>query len=139
MPCALYLMAVYQDLARLQSRRGDDATATGQFVLVRRSAYEAVGGHAAVRSALCENLALARLIKRSGGGLALHDGRAAVSARMYTGWHSFWEGVAKNLVDMLGGPVLTLVTALVGTALAWTAVLIPAADAIGCLQGRTYP
>jgi hypothetical protein len=40
---------------------------------------------------------------------------------------------------MLGGPVSTLVTALVGTALVQAAVLIPAANAIGCLQGRTYP
>jgi len=139
MPCGLYLMAFYQDLARLQSRSGDDATATGQFMLVRCRAYEAVGGHAAVRGAICEDVALARLIKRSGGGVALHDGRAAVSVRMYTGWQSPWEGVAKNLVDMLGGPVPTLITGLVGTALAWAAVLIPAADAIGCLQGRTYP
>jgi hypothetical protein len=66
-------------------------------------------------------------------------GRAAVSARMYTGWQSLWEGVAKDLVDMLGEPVPTLITVLVGTALAWAAVLIPAADAIGCLQSRTYP
>jgi chlorobactene glucosyltransferase len=44
MPCGLYLMAFYQDLARLQSRSGDDATATRQFMVVRRRAYEAVGG-----------------------------------------------------------------------------------------------
>jgi len=56
---------------------------------------------------------------------------------MYTGWHSLWEGVAKNVVDMLGGPVPTLVTALAGTALAWAAVLIPGADAISCAQGSS--
>ena len=137
MPCGFYLMAFYQDLAHLQSRAGDDATATGQFMLVRRRAYEAAGGHMAVRDAICEDVALARLIKRRSGRVALHDGRPAISARMYTGWHSLWEGVAKNLVDMLGGPVPTLVTALIGTALAWAAVLIPAADAIGCSQGST--
>jgi hypothetical protein len=38
------------------------------------------------------------------GRVALHDGRKVVSARMYTGWRSLWEGVTKNLVDMLGGP-----------------------------------
>ena len=137
MPCGLYLMAFCQDLGRLQSRTGDDVTATGQFMLIRRHAYEAVGGHAAVREAICEDVALARLIKRAGGRVALHDGREAVSARMYTGWRSLWEGVAKNLVDMLGGPVPTLVTALAGTALAWAAWLIPAADALSCVQGSS--
>jgi len=137
MPCGFYLMAFYQDLGHLQSRASDDATATGQFMLVRRHVYEAVGGHAAVRDVICEDVALARLIKRAGGRVALHDGREAVSARMYTGWRSLWEGVAKNLVDMLGGPVPTVVTALTGTALAWAAWLIPAVDAISCAQGSS--
>lgn len=137
MPCGLYLMAFYQDLGHLQSRAGDDATATGQFMLVRRDVYEAVGGHAAVRANICEDVALARLIKRTGGRVALHDGREAVSARMYTGWRSLWEGVAKNLVDMLGGPVPTLVTAFAGTAIAWAAWVIPAVDALSCAQGSS--
>jgi chlorobactene glucosyltransferase len=137
MPSGLYLMAFYQDLGQLQSRTGDDATATGQFMLVRRPVYDAVGGHAAVHGDICEDVALARLIKRAGGRVALHDGREAVSARMYAGWHSLWEGVAKNLVDMLGGPVPTLVTALAGTAIAWAAWLIPAVDAVSCAQGSS--
>jgi chlorobactene glucosyltransferase len=137
MPCGLYMMAFCQDLGDLQSRAGDDATATGQFMLVRRPAYEAAGGHAAVRNIICEDVALARAIKRAGGRVALHDGREAISARMYTGWRSLWEGVAKNLVDMLGGPVPTLVSALAATAIAWAAVLIPAVDAIGCAGGSS--
>jgi chlorobactene glucosyltransferase len=137
MPCGLYLLAFSQDLADLQSPAGDDATATGQFMLVRQPAYEAVGGHAAVRGVICEDVALARLIKRATRRVALHDGREAISARMYTGWSSLWEGVAKNLVDMLGGPVRTVVIALASTALAWAALLIPAVDAIGCADGSS--
>jgi len=137
MPCGLYMMAFCQDLAALQSCAGGDATATGQFMLVRRRAYDSVGGHAAVRDVIAEDVALARVIKRAGGRVALHDGREAISARMYTGWRSLWEGVAKNLVDMLGGPVPTVVTALAATALAWAAVLIPAVAAIGCVNGSS--
>jgi chlorobactene glucosyltransferase len=137
MPCGLYLMAFCQNLADLQSRESNDATATGQFMLVRRRTYESVGGHAAVRGIIIEDVALARLIKRAGGRVALHDGREAISARMYTGWGSLWEGVAKNLVDMLGGPVPTVATAILATALAWAAWLIPAAAAIGCVDGNS--
>jgi hypothetical protein len=106
-------------------------------MLVRRRTYESVGGHAAVRGIIVEDVALARLIKRAGGRVALHDGREAISARMYTGWGSLWEGVAKNLVDMLGGPVPTVATAILATALAWAAWLIPAAAAIGCVDGNS--
>jgi chlorobactene glucosyltransferase len=137
MPCGLYLLAFCQDLAKLQSRAGNDVTATGQFMLVRRRVYEAVGGHAAVHDAICEDVALARRVKAAGGRVALHDGREIISARMYTGWRSLWEGVAKNLVEMLGGPLPTLVTAIAGTVLAWAAVLIPAADAATCAAGNS--
>jgi chlorobactene glucosyltransferase len=137
MPCGLYLLAFCQDLAKLQSGAGSDATATGQFMLVRRRMYETVGGHAAVHDAICEDVALARLVKAAGGRVALHDGREIISARMYTGWRSLWEGVAKNLVEMLGGPLPTVVTAVAGTVLAWAAVLIPAADAASCAAGNS--
>jgi chlorobactene glucosyltransferase len=49
LPCGHYLLAFSQDLARIQSPECPDAVATGHFMLVRREAYEAVGGHGAVR------------------------------------------------------------------------------------------
>ncbi len=135
MPCGLYLLAFYQDLRELQRREGDDATATGQFLLVRRSVYDAAGGHAAVRSVICEDVALARLLKRSGAGVLLCDGKSMLSARMYTGWRTLWPGVAKNLVDMLGGTASALTLAVVAVVLAWAAWLIPLADGVSCASG----
>ena len=40
LPCGLILMAFLQDLRQAQARSGADVTATGQFMLVRRAAYE---------------------------------------------------------------------------------------------------
>jgi chlorobactene glucosyltransferase len=54
---------------------------------------------------------------------------------MYSGWRTLWPGLAKNLVDMLGGPVATITTAAAATALAWAACLIPLADGLSCEQG----
>ena len=135
MPCGLYLLGFCQDLRELQSRHSDKATATGQFMLVRRAAYEKVGGHAAVKGAICEDVALARLVKRAGGNVLRRDGSRLVSTRMYTGWASLWIGVSKNLVDMLGGPMLTIATALLAVTLAWAAWLIPLLDAWRCAGG----
>lgn len=135
MPCGLYLLSFTQDLAPMQEPRGNDATATGQFILVRRSAYMDTGGHEAVRDAISEDVALARLMKRSGRRVSIAGGDRLFSTRMYTGWATLWTGVSKNLVDMLGGPASTVAIALAGVVLAWAAVVLPAVDALLCSRG----
>jgi chlorobactene glucosyltransferase len=135
MPCGLYLLAFCQDLRAAQARHGSEVTATGQFLLVRRSCYEAVGGHAVVRGAICEDLMLARLVKRSGGYAILKDGRHLLSTRMYRGWSTLWTGIAKNLSEMLGGPLRTITIAIAAIVLAWAAWLIPLGDAVACGRG----
>jgi chlorobactene glucosyltransferase len=132
MPCGLYLLAFYQDLRVMQARDGPEATATGQFILVRRSFYDAIGGHAAVHGAICEDLMLARLLKRAGGYALLQDGHRLLSTRMYSGWSTLWIGISKNLSDMLGGPAQTIAVALAAVVLAWAGLLIPLADAVSC-------
>jgi chlorobactene glucosyltransferase len=137
MPCGLYLLAFCQDLRTVQARNSSEVTATGQFMLVRRAYYEAIGGHAAVRGAICEDLMLARLLKRSGGHAILQDGRRVLSTRMYRGWSTLWIGIAKNLSEMLGGPPRTMAIAAAAVVLAWAAWLIPLRDALDCAQGST--
>jgi chlorobactene glucosyltransferase len=137
MPCGLYLLAFCQDLRTVQARNSSEVTATGQFMLVRRACYETVGGHAAVRGAICEDLMLARLLKRSGSHAILQDGRRLLSTRMYRGWSTLWIGIAKNLSEMLGGPLRTIAIAVAAVALAWAAWLIPLSDALHCAQGSS--
>jgi chlorobactene glucosyltransferase len=133
LPCGLFVLAFCQDLRRRQANDSADATATGQFMLIRREAYAAAGGHAAVASAICEDVALARLIKRRGHKVALRSGDRLLSTRMYTGWQTLWPGLTKNLVEMLGGPGAALATALLAVPLAWAVVIVPAVDGVGCL------
>jgi chlorobactene glucosyltransferase len=135
-PCGLYILAFCRDLRILQSEQSDDTSVTGQFMLIRREIYRRVGGHAAIHSAVCEDTALARLIKRFGGRVVLGDGQQLLSVRMYTGWRTLWPGIAKNLVEMLGGPLPTLLIALSACAFAWAAVLIPVLDWRGYTQGH---
>ena len=135
LPCGLILLSFVQDLRQAQARSGGDVTATGQFMLVRRDAYEAVGGHASVRSAICEDLEFARRLKQSGRSVLLMGGEELVSTRMYTGWRTLWPGLAKNLVDTLGGPTATLSMALAGVMLAWAAPAMPLFGLAGWAQG----
>ena len=72
------------------------AAANGQYLLIRRDAYDAVGGHAAVAQAILEDVELAKRVKRAGYKLQfrLSD---AVSTRMYRSFAQMWEGWTKNL------------------------------------------
>ncbi len=73
------------------------AAANGQYLLITRPAYDAVGGHAALSHTLLEDVALARAVKRSGRKLRFRFGGDAVRTRMYRTWHELRDGWTKNL------------------------------------------
>jgi chlorobactene glucosyltransferase len=135
LPCGLILLSFIQDLRSLQARSGSRVTATGQFMLMRRDAYEAAGGHAAVSNAICEDLEFARHLKQTGRSVLLMGGEDVISTRMYTGWQTLWLGLVKNLVDTLGGRRATLMVAVIAVLLAWSAPAIPALDAMAWARG----
>ncbi|MBV8145667.1 MAG: glycosyltransferase [Gammaproteobacteria bacterium] len=135
-PCGLYVLGFSIDRVRIQAPESDDALCTGQFMLLRRRAYEQVGGYAMVRNSIAEDLDFARLIKRRGLRVRLEDGSAVLATRMYTGWNTLWPGFAKNLVDMLGGRWRTLFIAASAVTLSWCAVLLPLLDLAACHAGR---
>jgi hypothetical protein len=85
-----------------RSHRPSLAAANGQFLVVRREAYDRAGGH--VRDAVLDDLALLRAIKRSGGRGALVDGTDLASCRMYTGWPELRDGYSKSLWAAFGSP-----------------------------------
>ena len=73
------------------------AAANGQYVLIRREAYERAGGHEAVRGEILEDVELARRVKASGGRLLFLPGAAWVQTRMYQSFFDMWRGWTKNL------------------------------------------
>tara|TARA_Y100000739_G_scaffold60961_1_gene50238 strand:- start:81 stop:1304 length:1224 start_codon:yes stop_codon:yes gene_type:complete len=74
----------------------DVAFAAGPFMLFRRSAYDAIGGHRALAGEVVEDLALARTIKTSGFCLRYVLGLDAVDLQMYPNLSALWEGWTKN-------------------------------------------
>lgn len=78
------------------------AAANGQFLLVRRDAYERIGGHQAVRGSILEDVELAVVAKRRKVGLRFRSAPEAVSARMYRSLGAMWEGWTKNLALLFG-------------------------------------
>lgn len=73
------------------------AAANGQYILITREAYDAVGGHGAVAGNLLEDVALARAVKRSGRKIFFRYGGNVVRTRMYRSFAQLREGWTKNL------------------------------------------
>jgi len=82
---------------RVNDPNTPDAIANGQFILVKRSVYDQVGGHAAVKERVDEDKAIAILVKRAGHRLIIADGRKVARTRMYTSLPEMWEGWTKNI------------------------------------------
>lgn len=73
------------------------AGAFGPCLLCGRAAYEAAGGHRAVRTEVLEDLAIGRAVREAGFPVRCRSGHGAVSFRMYPeGLGSLVEGWTKN-------------------------------------------
>ncbi|GAB4471135.1 MAG: glycosyltransferase family 2 protein [Anaerolineales bacterium] len=98
------------------------AAAIGQCLLFRRRAYEQVGGHAAVRQRIVEDMAFAYAIKGKGLRLRICDAHGFLQTRMYTNWREVRHGFAKNILAGHGNSVLFL---LFSTLFHWWLFLVP--------------
>ncbi len=79
------------------------AAANGQFLMIRRDVYDAIGGHASVAGDVLEDLGLARNTKAAGFRIWFGSGKDAVRTRMYRSFREMWEGWKKNLYLLVGG------------------------------------
>jgi chlorobactene glucosyltransferase len=68
----------------------------GQCLLFRREAYIAVGGYAAVRQNVVDDLAIGRKVIGMRFAYSLVDGNGQVSCRMYRGFRQTWIGLTKS-------------------------------------------
>ena len=126
LPAGMFMMAFFAtDLQAINDPGSAEAAANGQFILIRRQVYEAVGGHAAVAGAISEDTALARRVKAAHFQTLLAGSRDLIRVRMYTSLAEIWEGLSKNAVNVVGSRRAAVKTSLEGIALGWGALLLP--------------
>lgn len=140
-PCAgMELMRQYP-LLRANLDRGRRPFANGQFILITREAYDAIGGHEAVYWALLEDMEIARLCEKRGvrAGLFMADGMHI--CRMYSTFDEFRRGWKRIYTECANRKVSRL------EALAWrvwmTGLVLPAlalgAVGLGLFGLRAHP
>lgn len=115
-PLMHFLLLGYLPMVGMRlTRHPAFGAACGQLIVTRRDAYEAAGGHAAVRMSRHDGLTLPRAYRRRGLATDLCDATDLATCRMYRGGREVWLGLAKNAGEGLGSP-----TALVP----WTVLLL---------------
>lgn len=107
------------------------AAANGQFLMIRRDVYDAIGGHAGVAGEVLEDVALAMRVKAAGHRISFSSGKGIVHVRMYRSFDAMWQGWRKNLYRLMGGTPWALVREMESN-LPWIPVLL-------ILLGLKYP
>jgi glycosyltransferase involved in cell wall biosynthesis len=79
-----------------------NAYANGAFMLMRRETYDAVGGHAAVRDRVNEDMHMADRVKRSGRQLRVVSNKGLYSVRMYESLGAILRGWSRIFFGTFG-------------------------------------
>jgi len=78
------------------------SAAIGQYIVIRREVFSAIGGCEAFKKKTSEDIYMARYVKRKGYKTRFLNISEYVKCRMYKGYHSAVEGIGKNIFDFLG-------------------------------------
>jgi glycosyltransferase involved in cell wall biosynthesis len=125
------LPVVFAELARrfppskVSDPNSPEAAANGQFILIRRDVYDAIGGHASVASEILEDVALARRVKAAGYKLRFRYSES-VRTRMYRNFAQLREGWTKNLALLFPKPGWLAVESLALWAVPWAIAIFQA-------------
>ena len=130
MPVIFAELAAQYPPQKVRDRNSGIVAANGQYILVRRAAYDAVGGHAAVATEILEDVALARLFHNAGKRVYFRYGGDAVRTRMYRNWPQLREGWTKNLALLFPQPERLAVQSLFLWLVAWSALSVALSGAV---------
>lgn len=124
MPIIFAELAAQYPPRKVRDQNSKVVAANGQYIMVRRAAYDAVGGHAAVATEILEDVALARLFRSAGFKVYFRYAADAVRTRMYRSWMQLREGWTKNLALLFPRPEFLAFQTTVWWLAAWGALLL---------------
>jgi chlorobactene glucosyltransferase len=116
MPMAYLGISMMYPIKKVNDPLSSVAIANGQFILIRRTVYDILGGYARpeLRNTLLDDRDLAKTVKQQGFRLKLEDGRDLVRVQMYRGLREAWKGWRKNAFLGSRGGVAFVILQLIG-------------------------
>lgn len=136
-PAFVYFFAQLYPFRWVNRPRGRTAAAAGGCVLLRREAAERAGVPEAIRQSVIDDVALARVVKRSGGRIWLGLADRVDSVRPYPRLGELWRMVSRSAYTQLRHNALLLLVTVAGLAVVY--LVPPAAVAAGALTERPAP
>jgi hopene-associated glycosyltransferase HpnB len=132
-PAFVYFFALLYPFRWSNRPRARTAAAAGGCSLVRRGALERAGGVEAIRGAVIDDVALARVLKRSGSRTYLGLADRVDSVRPYPTLASLWRMVSRSAYAQLRHSVPLLAGTVVGLALVF--LVPPVTTVVGAVTG----
>ena len=84
------------------------SAAVGQFIVIKRDVFNAIGGCKVFQKKTSEDIYMARYVKRMGYNTRFLNIAEHVKCRMYKGYRNAVEGIGKNIFDFLGKSTIVL-------------------------------
>src|SRR5215213_855490 len=126
LPIVMTALSVGFSPRKVNDPKSKDAIANGQFILIKRSVYEAIGGHESVKDQIVEDKAISEQVKWNGYRLIIANGYSVAKTRMYTSLPEMWEGWTKNIyLGLSDRPSLMLLGAFGALILLVAALILP--------------
>ena len=107
----ILLLALYFIGKPHRVAEGKAAFAFGSFTLIKREAYEKIGGHKAVRDAILEDKALAFNAKKHGLKMLFIDGTECISSSWNYDMKTLWSGMLRLFTPLFMKSTLKRATA----------------------------
>lgn len=124
LPLVMTALSVGFSPRKVNDPKRKDAIANGQFIFIKRSVYDAIGGHESVKDQIVEDKAISEKVKWGGYRLIVADGMQVARTRMYTSLPEMWEGWTKNIYLGLREQVSLMVLGAFGALVTVIAALV---------------
>ncbi len=125
-PACSGILLIWFNPMKVNDPRSPTAYANGAFMLMRRSCYEAIGGHEPVKTELNEDIHMARFAKVAGRRLVVVSNEDLYTVRMYSSLRQMWAGWSRIFYGCFGTLRRLLLSAVVVTVfsmLPWISVI----------------
>ena len=118
-PAFIFFFCMLYPFSRVNKASSTVAAGAGGTVLIRKEALDRIGGIAALKDALIDDVTLASLVKRNCGKIYLGHSSQAVSLRSYESVESIWNMITRSAYVQLNYSLVWLMVTIILMTLIW--------------------